>query len=95
MEDFFATLGKRITDTMDELGKKAGDTLDIQKLKNQIHALQRANDRDYNEIGSKVYAKFKSGEIGELDFVAVCEAIEKREGQIEMLEEAIGRIKGE
>ena len=33
MDDFFSTLGKRISDTVDEFGKKAEDTLEIQKLK--------------------------------------------------------------
>ena len=32
MEDFFGNLGKRITDTVEEIGKKAEDTLEIQKI---------------------------------------------------------------
>ena len=95
MDDFFENLGKRITDTVDELGKKAGDTIDIQRLKNQISALQRANDREYMDMGRKIYAHFKDAELEEADYTAACEAIRKREGQIELLEQAIRQIKGE
>lgn len=94
MDDFFGALGKRITNTVDELGKKAGDTLDIQKLKNQINTLQRANDRDFVDMGKKIYARFQNAEMEEPDFTAVCEEIKKRDGQIETLEQAIDRIKG-
>lgn len=95
MDDFFSSLGKRISDTVDELGKKAADTLDIQKLRSQINTLQRANEREFSAIGKKIYERFNNDEIEEQDFHAVCEEIKKREGQIEMLEQAINRIKGE
>lgn len=95
MGDFFENFGKRISDTVDELGKKAGDTIDIQKIKNQIYTLQRANERDFSEIGRKVYERFKDGEIADMDFIAICEAIEKREDQIEECGQDIERIKGE
>ena len=95
MNEFFDSLGKRITDTVDELGKMAGDTIDIQKIKNQIYSLKRANEREYGEIGRKVYERFKTGEIADMDYIAQCEAIEKREEQMEELEKDISRIKGE
>ena len=33
MSDFFDTIGKRISDTVDDLGKKAGDTMIFRKEK--------------------------------------------------------------
>lgn len=95
MDEFFETLGKRISDTVEELGKKAGDTLDIQKLKNQISALQRANDREFKNMGKKLYEEFRTSEMADLNFIETCEEIEKREEQIEGLNQAIERIKGE
>ena len=85
MSDFFDTIGKRISDTVDDLGKKAGDTIDIQKKKNEIYGLKRDSERDMTEIGRLVYT----------DFIALCEAIEKREEQTEVCEQEIARIKGE
>ena len=94
MQDFFDDLGKRIGETIDEMGKKAEDTLEIQKYKSQIHMLKRGNERDYAEIGRLVFERFKEGEIGDLDSVSICEGIEKREQQIEGYKQEIDRIKG-
>ena len=78
MSDFFDTLGKRISDTVDDLGKKAGDTIDIQKKKNEIYSLKRDNERDMTEIGRMVYERFTQWEVVDTEFIALCEAIEKR-----------------
>lgn len=95
MSDFFDIIGKRISDTVDDLGKKAGDTIDIQKKKNEIYGLKRDSERDMTEIGRLVYERFKQGEVVDTDFIAFCEAIEKREEQTEVCEQEIARIKGE
>ena len=95
MEDFFGNLGKRITDTVEEIGKKAEDTLEIQRIKSQIHTMKRENDRDFVNIGKMVYEKFKENEIVSMDFVPFCEEIEKREEEIEECEQKIVRVKGE
>ena len=47
------------------------------------------------EIGRLVYERFKQGEVVDTDFIALCEAIEKREEQTEVCEQDIARIKGE
>lgn len=95
MDDFFGNLGKRITDTVEEIGKKAEDTLEIQRLKGQIHTLKRENDRDFINIGKMAYEKFKENEIVSMDFVPFCEEIEKREEEIEECGQKIERVKGE
>ena len=74
--------------------KKTEDTLEIQRLKSDIRALKRANDRDHMDIGRMVYEKFNDGEISDIDYVAVCEAIEKRNEEITKLTEEIDRIRG-
>lgn len=92
MADFFEDFGKKITDVAGELSKKAGDTIEIEKLKSQIRSLKRADERDYVEIGRLVYDKFKSGEVSDFDYTKQCEAIEKREEEIEKRQEEIRRI---
>ena len=61
MADFFEDLGKKITEVADDLGRKAGDTIETQKLKSQVRSLRRANERDYLDIGRMVYEKFQDG----------------------------------
>lgn len=94
MADFFGELGKKISDVAIDLGKKTEDTIEIQKLKSDIRALKRANERDQLDIGRMVYEKFSNGEISDIDYVAVCESIEKRDEEIAKLTEEIERIRG-
>lgn len=94
MADFFEELGKKISDVAIDLGKKTEDTIEIQKLKSDIRALKRANERDQLDIGRMVYEKFSNGEISDIDYVAVCESIEKRDEEISKLTEEIERIRG-
>lgn len=94
MTDFFDELGKTISDVAEDFGKKAEDTIEIQKIKGQIRSLKRANERDLLDIGRMVYDKFQRGEITDLDWVSLCESIENRTEEIERQEEEIVRIKG-
>ena len=87
MADFFEELGKKISDVASDIGKMTEDTIEIQKLKSNIRGLQRANERDFIDIGRMVYEKFKDSEISDLDYVAMCEAIEKRDKEMERLED--------
>ena len=41
------------------------------------------------------YEKFQSGEVSDMDYVTLCEEIEKREEEIEKQEEEIVKIQGE
>lgn len=93
MTDFFEELGKRITDVAEDLGKRAGDTLEVERLKSKIRSLNRANARNLLEIGEMVYEKFKNGEISDLEYTALCEAVEKRDEEKAEYEEEIQKIK--
>ena len=75
MADFFEQLGKKISDVAEDFGKKTEDTLEVQRIKSQIRSLDRANERDYIEIGKKIYEKFKAGEVADLEYIALCESI--------------------
>ena len=94
MADFFSVLGKKISDVAEDLEKKTEDTLEVQKIKSNIRSLKRANERDFMDIGKMVYEKFLDGEISDIDYVTLCEAIEKREEEIERQEEEVKKIKG-
>lgn len=93
MADFFEDLGKKITEVADDLGRKAGYTIETQKLKSQIRSLRRANERDYLDIGRMVYEKFQDGELFGTDFITICEAIEKRDEEIEKKETELDKFK--
>ena len=94
MKDFFEDLGRKISDVANDIGKKTEDTIEIQKLKSDMRTLRRANDRDLMDMGRMVYDKFVQGEISDLDYVAVCESIEKRDEEMKKIAEEIQHIKG-
>ena len=77
----------------DDLGRKAGDTIETQKIKSQIRSLKRANERDYLDIGRMVYEKFQDGELFGTDYITICEAIEKRSEEIERKETELDKFK--
>ena len=89
MADFFEQLGKKISDVAEDFGKKTEDTLEVQRIKSQIRSLDRANERDYIEIGKKIYEKFKAGEVADLEYI---ESIEKREEEAVQCQEEIRKI---
>ena len=94
MADFFSVLGKKISDVAEDLGKKTEETVEIQKIKSNIRSLKRANERDFIDIGKMVYEKFHNGEVSDIDYVVLCEAIEKREEEIARQEDEVKKIKG-
>ena len=61
-------------------------------VSSQIRSLDRANERDYIEIGKKIYEKFKAGEVADLEYIALCESIEKREEEAVQCQEEIRKI---
>ena len=66
MRNFLEDLGKRLGETAESVTNKAGEAMEIQKLKSQIRTLERENDSDLAELGLAVYDQFKSGtEVGE------------------------------
>ena len=54
MRDFFEDLGKRLGETADTVTSKAGDAIEIQRIKGQIRGLARGNAVDPMELGSRI-----------------------------------------
>lgn len=95
MKDLFENLGKKLADVASDVSKATGDTLEITKIKSDIRTLKRGNERDYMDMGKYIFEKFQKNEIIDADLVALCEAIEKRDEEVEKLEASIARIKEE
>lgn len=94
MKDFFEDLGKRLSETAEVVTSKAGDAIEIQKLKSQVRELSRGNAEDLMELGQSIYDRFVAGE--ELDEASkgLCEAIASRKESIEEYEKKIEGLKG-
>ena len=106
MTEFFEKVKDVITETAKDVSKKtgevveivadkAGQTIEITKLKNQIRVLERSNDRDYKHIGKMIYHKYTNDEEIDQSYVELCDAITERKVRIAELKEEIAEIKGE
>ncbi len=93
MSDFWDGISRKIGEVADDLGRKAGDTIESQKIKGEIRSLKRANERDFADMGRMVYKKFQNGELDSTDYIAICEAVEKREEEIGNKKEELEKIR--
>ncbi len=94
MKDFFEDLGKRLGATAETVTNRAGEAIEIQRLKSQIRTLARENAVDLMELGRSIYDRYKAGEEVEESATALCEAISSREDTMEGYEKKISRIRG-
>lgn len=94
MRDFLEDLGKRLGETAETMTNKAGEAIEIQKLKSQIRSLARGNAVDLVELGRTIYDRYKNGEEVDENAQSLCESIQKRELSIEGYEKKIARLKG-
>ena len=94
MKDFFEDLGKRLSETAETVTSKAGEALEIQKLRSQIRSMARGNAVDLMELGKLIYDRYKAGETVEEAAQGLCDAIKDREAGMEEYEKKIARIKG-
>ena len=94
MRDFFEDLGKRIGETAETVTSKAGDAIEIQRIKGQIRGLARENAVDLMELGRTIYDRYKAGEaIGESSRT-LCDAVQSREVAIADHEKKIAKMRG-
>lgn len=95
MRHLWEDFGKRLGEAAETVTNKAGEAMEIQKLKSQIRTLERENDNDLAELGLAVYDQFKSGtEVGE-EAAGLCEAIQSREESIAECMQKISDVKGD
>lgn len=95
MKTFLEDLGRKIGETAEIVTSKAGEAVEIQKLRNQIRALERACERDYMDLGRTVYEHYKEGEVVDAEAIGICEAIQHREESIGKYEQQVSELKGD
>jgi hypothetical protein len=85
---------KKTGEVVEVVADKTGQTLEIQKLKNQMRIMQRNNERDYKHIGKMIFHKFQNEEEMDDSYVELCETIAERIEKIEELKKQIAQLKG-
>lgn len=95
MKTFWEDLGKKFGETAETVTNKAGEVMEIQKLKSQIRALERGNESDYIDLGRMVYEQFRQGATMSIEATGLCEAIQSREESIGEYEKQIADVRGD
>ena len=73
MKSFFEDLGKKIGETTETVTSKAGEMMEIQRLRGQIRTLERGNEADMLEMGRFMYEKYRAGEEMDEQVQMLCE----------------------
>ena len=94
MKSFFEDLGKKIGETTETVTSKAGEMMEIQRLRGQIRTLERGNEADMLEMGRFLYEKYQAGEAMDEQVQMLCEKIDNRTESIERHQAKIEEIKG-
>lgn len=95
MRTFWEDLSKRIGETAESVSNKAGEAVEIQKLKSQIRALERGTEEDLIDLGQMVYEYFEAGNAVGCEAEGLCEAIRSRKQSIADYEKRITAVRGE
>lgn len=94
MKEFFEDLGKFITETAGNVGKKTEEVMEVQKLKNQIRNLERSNQRDLTDLGKIIYERFQKEEGVDAELEVICEEIRKRRMIVSAFEKKLADMRG-
>jgi hypothetical protein len=95
MGTFFEDLGKKIGETAETVTNRAGEVVEVQKIKNQIRVLERGNESAYIALGQIIYRHYKNSEFVDSEAIGICEAIQNREESIEKYEQQISKVRGD
>lgn len=92
--DFLDEMGRKISETVDTVSKKAEETFEVQRLRNQINSLERKNEKDYIELGKMVFSRYQNRENIDTVSAGYCEEIVRRDVVIEQYKNDMAEKKG-
>lgn len=93
--DFFDGLGETITKTAKELGERAEQIYEAQKIRNRISGEERIIDKVMADIGNLIYKRFTNGEALDSEVSVLCEEIQQHVQKIKEYRGAAADIKGQ
>lgn len=95
MQEFLNKLGKTASTAASRAGNKAGEIIEIGKLKSRVSAKQQDIGTAKKEIGAYCYQLFKDGKIEDPAIKESCEKIAACIDEIDELEKQIQDTKDE
>lgn len=93
MQDFFNKAGKTASAAANKAGSKAGEMVEVGKIKSKISSQKQEMVSAKREIGQYCYDLFKDEKIADDNIKALCEKIKGCEDEIAKLEHEIKLVK--
>ena len=94
MGHFWEDLEKRMEHTAEHMTKRAGEAMEIQKLKSQIRTWEKENNEDLTELGTIVYKQYQEKNGLTEASLGLCDAIQTREKSIREYRRKISELRG-
>lgn len=92
--DFFDGLGETISRTARDLGQRAEQIYEVQKIRNKIASEERMVEKIKESIGNLIYQKYKAGEMPGEELEVLCEEISQHMAVILGYRAAAADMKG-
>ena len=93
-EDFFGNLSKTLKKTVDTVGKKTDEFVEIQKIRTRQHALEDQIEKNYQDIGLIIYNRYLNGEAFDENLAGICKDITDLEKEIADCKEDVANKRG-
>lgn len=93
--EFFDGLGETLTRTAKELGERAEQIYETQKLRNKISGEERIIDKVMADIGNLIYKRHVNGEALDSELSVLCEEIQQHMLKIKEYRSSAADIKGQ
>lgn len=82
-EDFFGNLSKTLKKTVDTVGKKTDEFVEIQKIRTRQHVLEDQIEKNYQDIGQIIYNRYLNGEAFDENLAGICKDITDLEKRLQ------------
>ena len=93
-EDFFGNLSKTLKKTVNTVGKKTDEFVEIQKIRTRQHALEDQIEKNYQDIGQIIYNRYLNGEAFDENLAGICKDITDLEKEIADCKEDVANKRG-
>ena len=94
-DDFLKNISKTFRENMGTVGKKTDEFVEIQKIRNRQGQLESRIENNYQEIGRKIYCRFRNGEAFDEQLAELCREIMRMEKEVEACKEQVAEKKGQ
>lgn len=95
MAGFLDKIGKAASEAANMAGNKAGELIEVGKLKNKISSEKQEIGLSMKEIGEYCYGLYEAGHISDPKIAVLCERIKESNAQIAEYEKQIQLAKDE